>query len=162
MLKTWPVTWPMKICMMAFVNGHSGIRRTENTAQQHYVNVSHVMIDKFVAGCFYQLDRKFPTKPKDIEPNISSHFNSGGQVDLINMTAYPDGNMYWILHYQDHHDKMSYLKALPNKRPATIAAVLFILFLQQGAPVILQSDNGSEFVAYIIGELMKLWPDCKI
>jgi hypothetical protein len=42
----------------------------------------------------------------------------------------------------------------------TIAAVLLILFLQQGAPLILQSDNGKEFVAKIIGELMKLWSDC--
>jgi hypothetical protein len=76
------------------------------------------------------------------------------------MTAYPDGKMCWILHYQDHHDKMSFLRALPNKAATTIAAVLLILFLQQGATVILQSDNGKAFVAKIIGELMKLWPIC--
>jgi transposase InsO family protein len=52
--------------------------------------------------------------------------------------------------------------ALPNKAATTIAAVLFILFLQQGAQLILHSDNGKEFVAKIIGELMKLWLDCKI
>ncbi len=38
------------------------------------------------------------------------------------MSAYPDEKMCWILHYQDHHDKMSYLTALPNKKPTTIAA----------------------------------------
>jgi hypothetical protein len=78
------------------------------------------------------------------------------------MTAYLDGKMCWILHYQDHHDKMSYLRALPNKKTATVAAVLLICFLQQVAPVILQSDNVREFVAFTIVELMKLWPDCKI
>jgi hypothetical protein len=101
------------------LNGHAGIRRTEKAAQRHYVNVSRVMIDKFVAGCSCQLDRKFPSKPEDIKPIISSSFNSRGQVDLINMTAYPDGKMSWILHYQDHHDKMSYLRALPNKNATT-------------------------------------------
>ena len=143
-------------------NGNSGIRRTEKTAQRHYANVSRVMVEKFLAGCSCQLDKKFPAKPEDIKPIISSNFNSRGQVDLINMTAYPDGKMCWILHYQDHHDKMSYLRALPNKAATTVAAALLILFLQQGAPVILQSDNGKEFVARIIKELMQLWPDCKI
>jgi hypothetical protein len=70
--------------------------------------------------------------------------------------------MCWILHYQDHHDKRSYLRVLSNKNAMTVAAVLLIHFVQQGAPVILQSYNGKEFVAKIIGELMKLWPDCKI
>jgi hypothetical protein len=32
------------------LNGHSGIRRTEKAAQQHYVNVSRIMINKFVVG----------------------------------------------------------------------------------------------------------------
>jgi hypothetical protein len=31
----------------------------------------------------------------------------------------------------------------------------------QGAPVILQSDNGREFVATIIEEMLKIWKDCK-
>ncbi len=35
-------------------------------------------------------------------------------------------------------------------------------FLIQGAPVILQSDNGREFVAQIIDEMMRMWKDCKI
>jgi len=78
------------------------------------------------------------------------------------MTAYPDGDMKWILHYQDHHDKMSYLRAMPNKEAKTVALELLPLFLMQGAPVILQSDNGREFVAKVIEELMKLWKDCKI
>jgi hypothetical protein len=57
---------------------------------------------------------------------------------------------------------MSYLRALLNKKPTTVAAVLLIPFLQQGAPVTLPSDNGMDFVAKIIGELMKSWPDCNI
>ena len=63
---------------------------------------------------------------------------------------------------QDHHDKMSYLCAVENKKPATVASKLLPLFLQQGAPMILQSDNGREYVAKVIEELMKIWKDCKI
>jgi hypothetical protein len=61
------------------------------------------------------------TKPDYVKPIISSTFNSRGQVDLINMTAYPDGKMKWILHYQDQHDKMSYLCAMPSREAKSIA-----------------------------------------
>ncbi len=78
------------------------------------------------------------------------------------MTAYKDGKFEWILHYQHHHDKMSYLCATENRKPATVASKLLPLFLQQGAPMILQSDNGREFVAKVIDEFLKIWKDCKI
>jgi hypothetical protein len=142
--------------------GHSGIRKTEAAVKRHYVNISRAMVEKFIVSCSCQLDRKHPGKPDDVKPIISSTFNSRGQVDLINMTAYPDGDMKWILHYQDHHDKMSYLCAMPNKEAKTVALELLPSFLMQGPPVTLQSDNGREFVAQVIEELMKLWKDCII
>jgi hypothetical protein len=95
--------------------GHSRIRKTEKIVRRHYINISRTMVEKFIASCSCHLDRKHPSKPDDVKPIISSTFNSRGQVDLIKMTAYPDGNMKWILHYQDHNDKMSYLHALPDK-----------------------------------------------
>jgi hypothetical protein len=68
-----------------------------------------------IAACSCQLDHKYPSKPGYVKPIISSTFNSRGQVDLINMIAYPYGPYTWILHYQDIHDKMSYLCAMENK-----------------------------------------------
>jgi hypothetical protein len=126
------------------------------------------MCVKFINACRCQLDRKHPGKhkhpgkPDDVKPIISSTFNSRGQVDLINMTAYKDGKYEWILHYQDHHDKMSYLCVMENKKPATVASKLLPLFLQQGAPMILQSDNGREFVGKATVELLNIWKDCEI
>jgi hypothetical protein len=57
---------------------------------------------------------------------------------------------------------MSYLCAIKNRKPATVASKLLPLFLQQGAPMILQSDNGGKFVTKVIDELLKIWKDCKI
>jgi hypothetical protein len=100
--------------------GHSGIRKTEAAVKRHYVNISRAMVEKFIVCCSCQLDRKHPGKPDDVKPIISSTFNSRGQVDLINMTAYPDGEMKWILHYQDHYDKMSYLRAMSIEAPLPV------------------------------------------
>jgi hypothetical protein len=42
-------------------NGHSGIRRTEKTAQRHYVNASCI---SFLAGCSCQSDQKTSSKTR--------------------------------------------------------------------------------------------------
>ncbi len=78
------------------------------------------MVEKFIAACSRQLGCKQTTEPDDVRPIISSSFNSRGQVDLINMIATPDPPYNWILHYQDHHEKMSYLCAIENKQASTV------------------------------------------
>ncbi|XP_043462827.1 KRAB-A domain-containing protein 2-like [Leptopilina heterotoma] len=64
--------------------------------------------------------------------------------------------------YQDHLTKFVILRPLSSKRAAEIAYQLLDIFLTFGAPVILQSDNGREFVNQIITELASLCPELKI
>jgi hypothetical protein len=45
---------------------------------------------------------------------------------------------------------------------ATVAQELISIFCIQGAPMILKSDNGREFVAAVIIEVMALWPEIVI
>jgi transposase InsO family protein len=52
--------------------------------------------------------------------------------------------------------RFCFLRAIPNKAAATIAAVLFSIFCEIGFPAILQSANGSEFVNDILKELIAL------
>ena len=65
----------------------------------------------------------------------------------------------WILVYQDHLTKYCVLRPLTSKRAAGVAYQLIDIFMLFGGPQILQSDNGSEFTAHVIGELKLLWPD---
>ncbi|XP_068220266.1 KRAB-A domain-containing protein 2-like [Palaemon carinicauda] len=51
---------------------------------------------------------------------------------------------------------------LTSKRAAEVAFQLADIYLLLGAPVILQSENGSEFTAQIITELRSLWPELSI
>ncbi|XP_050056210.1 KRAB-A domain-containing protein 2-like [Aphis gossypii] len=66
------------------------------------------------------------------------------------------------MNYQDHATKYLYLRPLTSKRTTEIAHEFLKNFLEQGAPQILQFDNGREFTAKIIEELAELWPECKI
>ena len=54
------------------------------------------------------------------------------------------------------------LRPLLSKRAACVAFHLMDVFLNFGAPAILQSDNGAEFTAKIINELREFWPDLVI
>lgn len=68
-----------------------------------------------------------------------------------------------MCHVRDHFSRFSWAKALTSKRPIEVASFLFDLFHMIGSPpTILQSDNGKEFVAQVIKELMALWPSVKI
>ena len=54
------------------------------------------------------------------------------------------------------------MRPLKSKRAAEVAFELLKVPLEFGAPHILQSDQGREFTADVIKELMDLWPDAKI
>jgi hypothetical protein len=97
-----------------------------------------------------------------VKPIISSEMNSRCQVDLIDMQAQPDENNRFILVYQDHLTKYVLLKPLTHKRAEEVAYILLDIFTIFGAPCILQSDNGREFVNKVIEELCSTWEELKI
>ncbi len=64
---------------------------------------------------------------------------------------------------RDHFIRFSWGKPLTSKRAVEVAAYLFDLFHFLGSPpTILQSDNGKEFCASVIKELVIMWPSVKI
>ena len=67
----------------------------------------------------------------------------------------PRGNIY-LLVLVCLFTRFCFLRALPNKEAATIAAVLFTIFCEIGFPTILQSDNGTEYVNDILKALFGL------
>jgi len=97
-----------------------------------------------------------------IRPLTSDDFNSRGQIDLFNFQSTPFQSYWWVMDYQDHLTKCCFLRPLKTKEVAEVASELFKIFIDFGAPFILQSDNGREFTAKIIQELARMWPQLKI
>ncbi|XP_063442187.1 KRAB-A domain-containing protein 2-like [Mytilus trossulus] len=71
------------------------------------------------------------------------------------MQSMQDGNLRFIMHYQDHLTKFAILRALTSKYVSEFAYQLLDIFLLFGAPHI---DNRYEFTANIIKEDMRA--DC--
>jgi hypothetical protein len=80
----------------------------------------------------------------------------------VDFQSLPDRKYKWILNYQDHHIKFISLFPLESKRAVEVVSNLFTIFLIFGAPKVLQSDNGKEFVNSIIIKIKELWPECII
>src|SRR5581483_11983697 len=78
------------------------------------------------------------------------------------MTFKQDNDFKYIAHIRDHFTRYSWARALTSKRAIEVAAFLFDIFTVFGPPLILQSDNGKEFVSSVIIELVNLWPTIQI
>jgi transposase InsO family protein len=85
------------------------------------------------------------------------------QMDLIDMRTRPDastnGKTYrWILQLKDHFTKYCWGKALEHKEAREVYNSIREIFFLFGAPRILQSDNGREFVNQLINSLLSDFP----
>jgi hypothetical protein len=143
--------------------GHGGRNRMEYEINKKFKNITRETITSYLNFC-ESCERKGSTVKKGlvVKPIISSEMNSRCQIDLIDMQAQPDGEYKFICVYQDHLTKFVILRPLRHKSAEAVGNVLLDIFTLFGAPAILQSDNGREFVNKIISELCAMWKDLKI
>ena len=109
-----------------------------------------------------------------------------GQVDSIDFQSLPNGEFKYLLNYINHGIKFLLSIPLKFKRASCIAYALIEIFKVIGPPMILQSDNGKEFLqaamtrrqndeysgklialtqddlTKIIAKVRKLWPECRM
>ncbi|KAK7095605.1 hypothetical protein V1264_004994 [Littorina saxatilis] len=132
--------------------------------EKKFANVLRESVELFKSFCevCQEKTKRKRTKGVVVRPILSHEFASRGQVDLIDFQSMQDGQYRWIMVYQDHLTKFVVLRPLSSKRASEVALQLVDIFNLIGAPVILQSDNGSEFTAFIIRELREIWPELKI
>ena len=64
--------------------------------------------------------------------------------------------------YQDQKTKFLFLRPVRYKHSVDVAEELSKIFYTWGAPWILQSDHGRNFITDVIDELQLLWPHSKI
>ena len=143
--------------------GHGGRTRMEKELKRKYQNITKEIITMYLWLCKpCQTKLSNPKKGLVSKPLIFKEFNSRCQVDLIGMQSNPDGKYKFILSYQDHLTKLILLRALETKRAEEVAYQLLDIFTTIGAPSVLQSDNGREFVNQVICELKNMWPELKL
>lgn len=145
------------------VLGHGGRDKLKQETSKKYANVTTEVINIFLSMCeICQLKKSKKKKGFVSEPIIHSAMNDQGQVDLIDMQSIADREYRFIMIYQDHLTKFVLLRALRTKSAEEVAHHLMDIFLTFGAPCILHSNNGKEFVNSVIKELSSMWLELKL
>lgn len=144
---------------------HGGQKRTYCEVKKNVANVTREQVALFLSYCVTcEEKRSIKNKKAVVRPITSSGYGGRGQVDLIDMRSCKTTDNYcFILHYQDHFTKFSILKALYSKRTSEVSKQLYDIFTIIGAPKILQSDNGNEFVGAPLTTMMQtFWPETEL
>nr|XP_022905082.1 KRAB-A domain-containing protein 2-like [Onthophagus taurus] len=116
--------------------------------------ISRPAVEMFVSLCKMCNTKKSQQQRNIVvRPITTKDFNLRSQVDLIDFQSTPCRGYKWLMNYQDHATKFC---------AAEVAMELLKIFLDFGAPHILQSDNGREFTADVVKELSGIWADCKL
>ncbi|XP_071053619.1 KRAB-A domain-containing protein 2-like [Onthophagus taurus] len=96
------------------LTGHGGRDKMLYSLKSKYFIPTSVVLEFLKLCTVCQSKKKFPRKGIVVCPILSSDFNHRGQVDLIDLQSTPDRHYKWLLHYQDHGTKFSFLRPLTS------------------------------------------------
>lgn len=142
--------------------GHGGERKTHMKISETYGNIPRRLVSRYILNCERCVEkqrRKETSAGVIIKPLSVNDLNDRGQVDLVDMQTMKDESYRYILHYVEFLTKFHIIRPLKTKATNDVAKELLYIFLDFGAPRILQSDNGREFTSQLIRQLSSLWPE---
>jgi hypothetical protein len=154
---------------------------------QSYSNIGRSITKLYTETCLICISREVRNKPAaGIKPILTIGFGTRGQVNIIDFQSLPNGEFKYLLNYIDHGIKFLFSIPLKFKRTSCIAYALIEIFTVIGLSMILQSDNGKEFLqaamtrrqndkysgklialtqddlTKIITKVRELWPECRM
>ena len=150
------------IFSMHIATGHGGEKKTHKKIQDKFANIPRYLVQEYIKRCERCAEKRRRRETASgvvIHPLTVKDLNERGQVDLVDMQTNKDGNYRFILHYIEYLTKFHVIRPLQRKTATEVANQLLLIFLDFGAPHILQSDNGREFTGQVIHELSTLWPE---
>ena len=126
---------------------HRGTKTMYMNCMQRFCGFKRERIDTYVRSCEACQRGKPLARMQAITPIIADSPWSHIQADMVDLRNYADTNdgYSWILHVLDLYSKFCFSFPLKSKSSEGIAEILKKLFLSEGAPNKLQTDNGREF-----------------
>ena len=151
--------------------GHKKSATTHNKIKQSYVNVSEKLvktyIDKFCPTC----NHDFPKQKPQVgchKPINSFQYRDRAQADLVDFRQDPQHMipdnpetpvMRWLLVIKDHLSRIVYARPIQKKEVDQVAFEISHYFSYAGYPLILQTDNGTEFGAHVLRKMKEINPE---
>jgi len=142
-------------------SAHGGRDMMYSLARKKYVNVTKEVLLLYADLCEHCHIKKSSNRRPTMERlPVSSVLRRRCQVDVIDMELQPDGDLRYILCYQDLRTNFMCLRALRTQEAGEVADCLIDIFCTFGSPLILQSVNGYEFAREVVSQVKNMWPEC--
>jgi hypothetical protein len=137
------------------VNGYRSADSFYDRLSKEYLNVSRVEVRDFLKKMESRQLALPVVEMKIQKPIVIEQKMKQWEMDLVDMSNFShfNENTTFLLHVIDCHSKFFWSRPLKNKTAELVAFELQAIFLQEGAPEVISSDNGSEFVNSAIEEL---------
>ena len=144
------------------LRGHLGSERTWTALTPKYFNITQQMVRAYCKTCHICMEKNpVITGFKGAKKPIMSHsWRDRFQIDLIDLRKFPRKNVYgvtmrWIMTVKDHSTGLTAVFALPRKMAKYVAYELDKYFGLVGYPTIFHTDNGNEFTAKVVVDMLK-------
>ena len=122
-----------------------------------YTGFKRERIDKFVSNCTTCNRHRPLERISPITLIVASQSWEIVQMDCVDMRNYSEHNdgYGWMLNIIDSYSKFVFLFTMKTKSAEDVLVCLKHVFRSEGAPIIIQSDNGLEFINSSVGEYLK-------
>ena len=140
----------------SLVGGYRGVEPLFRKIKQAYLGITRGDIENVLKKMELKQYQRLPTIKK-LQPIITTRPMEQIQVDLIEVGdwAYFNDKTEYLMTIKDMFSKFAWVIPLKNKSCAVVAERLQNLFLVEGFPEILQTDNGGEFIGEEMVQLEK-------
>ncbi|XP_017781828.1 PREDICTED: KRAB-A domain-containing protein 2-like [Nicrophorus vespilloides] len=150
------------ISSLDLVTRHNQEKGMFEELKKEYANITKEVIHLYVKLCKYCKAKKKSMRKLAAKPAASNLMDSRCHVSLIDMQSKNDGEFNFILNYKDYITKYSVLQPLKTNAPEEVADKIKHIFCLLGAPYIILSDNGPDFLNSVIKSLKIKWPELNI
>jgi hypothetical protein len=145
---------------------HKKVASTKLLIDKTYASITEHHIRLFINHCCLVCNlskKKLKLAKGAANPIVSTQFRARILADLIDYRHDPreDINgvlMHYVLVIKDHFTKMIWLRPIQRKKAKYVAHALELLFSDIGWPLIFHTDNGNEFVAQVVEDMLAKEP----
>jgi hypothetical protein len=126
---------------------HTGMKAMYKKSKELYIGFKRENLDNYVSNCTICNRYRPLVRITPIIPILSDFPWQLVQMDCIDLRNYSEFNdgYGWIVNIIDSYSKFMFPVAVKNKTAENIKAALKLQVDREGAPKIVQTDNGKEF-----------------
>ncbi len=149
-----------KVFLSLPANGYRSGRTLYRRVAMQALGISHGDVQEFIKHQeIAQVNANIFSKAPGlvVQPIRSETVMSLWQIDLIDVSRFSgsNGQVHFLLCVCDHFSKYAWVVPLKKKESERVVYHLQLIFLQEGAPDVLVTDNGGEFRSGVMEELSK-------